>query len=69
MSHYVTRAGDTVDWIAWRFYGADAARAVEQVLAANPGLADPGPLLPAGLVIELPAIEEPAEQGGVRLWD
>lgn len=68
-SEYITREGDTLDRIAWKFYGSTANRVVEQVLEANHGLADLGPQLPAGRRITLPEIVAPAEQKGVRLWD
>ena len=43
---------------------------MEAVLEANPGLAERGPLLPAGLLIELPELPaESRESGAVRLWD
>jgi phage tail protein X len=58
-----------VDAIAAQYYGGTAAGQVEQVLAANPGLADYGPLLPRGVAITLPAIEAPKTTGGVKLWD
>lgn len=64
-----TAAGDTVDHICWRHYGATANQVVEQVLAANPGLADLGPLLPAGIEVRLPAIIQPGQSKGLRLWD
>jgi phage tail protein X len=38
------RQRDTVDAIAWRYYGKTAG-VVEAILQANPGLADHGPLL------------------------
>lgn len=66
---YKTRAGDTVDFIAWKFYGSTTNQVVESVLAANRGLADHGALLPAGLEITLPEITAPATSQGVRLWD
>lgn len=66
---YNTREGDTVDFIAWKFYGSTANQVVESVLAANRGLADHGPVLPAGLAITLPEVTEPAKSQGVRLWD
>lgn len=66
---YITSAGDLVDAVAFRFYGSTANRVVEQVLVANPGLADLGPELPAGLTIVLPDIAAPAQEQGVRLWD
>jgi len=69
MATYTTRAGETVDYIAWKFYGAQDNRTVEQVLAANPGLADYGPGLPPGLNIELPTLETPTIKTGLKLWD
>lgn len=66
---YKSREGDTVDYIAWRHYGTTEGRTVEQVLDANPGLADHGPLLPAGVTVTLPDLEAPAKVNGVRLWD
>lgn len=66
---YVTSEGDQVDAIAASYYGSTANRVAEQVLEANPGLAEYGPQLPAGLRITLPDIAKPAQQQGVRLWD
>ena len=45
--------GDTVDAICQRVYGRTAG-VTEAVLEANPGLADLGPVLPHGTVIDLP---------------
>lgn len=70
MNQYRTREGDTVDDVAFRHYGTLAGRAVEQVLDANPGLADHGPLLPANLLLTLPDLQVVEEQtAGARLWD
>lgn len=66
---YITRDGDTVDFIAWKYYGSTSNQVVETVLAANRGLADYGPILPAGVVITLPEIEAPKKSQGIRLWD
>lgn len=66
---YKTREGDTVDYIAWRYYGATTNQVVEQVLAANRGLADYGPTLPGGVLIQLPDITAPEQAKGVKLWD
>lgn len=66
---YNTREGDTVDYIAWKFYGSTTNQVVEAVLAANRGLADQGAVLPAGLAITLPEVTAPATSQGVRLWD
>jgi phage tail protein X len=67
---YITSDGDMVDQVVWKFYGDTAGRMVERVLDANPGLADLGPLLPAGeriLLPELPIIPIAATQG-LKLW-
>lgn len=66
---YITREGDSVDFIAWKFYGSTANQVVEAVLAANRGLADNGPVLPAGLSVALPEIAAPSKTKGVKLWD
>lgn len=69
MTTYVTRTGDLLDWICWRHYGVSPT-AVERVLDANPGLADRGPVLPAGIEILLPALPDPVQEvETVRLWD
>lgn len=67
MAAYVTRDGDMLDWICWRHYGRSAG-AVEAVLAANPGLADLGPVYAAGLTIALPDLPDAGEIETVRLW-
>lgn len=61
--------GDALDRVCWRHYGATGNQVVEQVLAANPGLAALGPRLPAGTRVWLPVMERPARTDGVRLWD
>ena len=64
---YVTRDGDVLDDICLRVYGEQKPGQVEAVLAANPGLADRGVLLPSGVLIILPALEAQGEVT-VRLW-
>jgi phage tail protein X len=66
---YIASAGDTVDFIAWRFYGTQGARVVERVLEANKGLADLGAELPAGTRVTLPDLDIRPERDGVKLWD
>ncbi len=66
---YLTSEGDTADYIAWKYYGTQTGRVLEQLLAANPGLADRGPVLPSGLTINLPDIVLETAEQGVRLWD
>jgi phage tail protein X len=69
MNTYTTREGDTADYIAWKYYGTQGNQVTEQLLDANPGLADRGPVLPGGLTINLPVIDTTAKVQGVKLWD
>lgn len=69
MTTYTTSEGDTADLIAWNYYGSTSGKQVERLLEANAGLADYGPLLPAGLVIKLPEAQKNNDVRGVRLWD
>lgn len=66
---YITKEGDVLDWVANKHYGALDNRQFELVLAANPGLADLGPILPSGIKVILPDLTPPATSQGVRLWD
>lgn len=59
---------DTVDAICWRHYGRTQG-VTEQVLKANPGLAEYGPFLPHGLQVELPDIPTTTTVQTVQLWD
>lgn len=60
---------DTVDALCWRHL-RQTRDVVEQTFALNPGLADHGPILPHGLVVELPqAAAAPAPTPTVKLWD
>lgn len=69
MAQYITRNGESVDYIAAKYYGSTSNLVVETVLAANPGLADYGPLLPSNIEITLPDLPKPAQSDGVHLWD
>ncbi len=69
MATYVTSEGDVLDAVCWLHYGPRPGT-FEAVLKANPGLADRGPVLPAGLRVELPDLEErPPQSGAVKLWE
>ena len=69
MASVRAQQGDTVDAICWRHYGRTAG-VVEQVLDANPGLADLGPVIPNGTLITLPDAAPQAERRQmVNLWD
>lgn len=62
-------AGDTVDLVVWRALGVGSP-AVEQVLAANPGLADLGPVLPEGTPVLIPPVPTGTPTLDlVQLWD
>lgn len=64
-----TQQNDSVDALCWRHYGRTAG-VTEAVLAANPGLADHGPLLPQGLVVNMPEAQASAPQRQmVNLWN
>ncbi|MCG9106293.1 tail protein X [Laribacter hongkongensis] len=65
----MTQQHDTVDALVWRHTGRTRGM-VEAVLALNPGLADHGPVLPAGLMVELPdAPVAPPALHMIQLWD
>ncbi|MFC9008343.1 tail protein X [Streptomyces microflavus] len=60
---------ETVDALCWRYYGRTAG-VTEAVFEANPGLADYGPILPQGLVVNMPEAQTSAPQRQmVNLWD
>jgi len=63
-----TEQGDTVDSLCWRYYGRTES-VVEQIYAANVGLAEQGAILPHGYAGELPDIIQAAVSETVSLWD
>lgn len=66
---YVTMENDMVDLIAYDRYGRTRG-AVEAILDANPGLGERGPILPRGIVIYLPSLEDtPPKRKVINLWD
>lgn len=67
---YLTREGDMVDAIAAARYGTEHRGMTEAILAANPGLAGRGPVLPENITILLPDIAPPGprEIASVDLW-
>ncbi|CAG0911487.1 unnamed protein product [Cyprideis torosa] len=67
---YRTKDGDVPGAICAKHYGDTRRARVEDVIAANPGLAALGPVLPSGLIIELPKTPGTAqERPTIRLWD
>ena len=69
MAEYITSHADTADYIAWKHYGTQDGQVVEQLVEANPGLADLGPVLPAGILLTLPDVQPATSAQVVRLWD
>lgn len=65
---HVTGAGDALDLICLREYGAQAG-AVEKVLEANPQIAAVSHRLPIGVDIALPDITVTRAGARPKLWD
>lgn len=66
---FVTIDGDTVDLIAHTYYGKHAKN-TEAIYDANPGLAEKGPVFPAGLIIKIPPVStKPEPKPFRRLWN
>ena len=63
---YRCKEGDMLDEICHHYYGQTEG-VVEQVLIANPRLADIGPIFPVGTMVTLPDISAPEEEQ-VQLW-
>ena len=65
---YRTKDNDVLDAVCAQYYG-DTHYNIVDVIAANPGLAANGPVLPSGILIELPdfAADAPVKQT-LRLW-
>lgn len=63
---YRTIDGDVLDAICKAQLGSEAHLAA--VLDANPGLAERGPIYPAGVEIVLPDVAPPVVTGQIRLW-
>ncbi|WLI76943.1 tail protein X [Kosakonia sp. H02] len=63
----ITQQGDTLDVLCLRYYGRTQG-VVETVLAANPGLAELGVVLPHGTQVNLPEVPVQAAQETVNLW-
>ncbi len=64
---YRTIEGDRLDLIAHKHYKS-LKGTVEFLLKHNPGLADHGPVLPSGVLIELPEVAIQSTPVRVTLW-
>jgi phage tail protein X len=69
MEIYRTKDGDVLDDIVARYYGDQENRIVELVLEANPGLADLGPIMPAGVDVVMPERPPVVARRTTKLWD
>lgn len=69
MAQYLTKTGDTLDEIAYRYYGNTNNKVVERILEVNFGISQYEALLPAGVLIELPEVQQSTEKRKVKLWD
>lgn len=59
--------GDTLDLLCWRVMGRTDI--VEATLELNPGLANHGPVLPTGLLVDLAEPSTTTNRPTVSLWD
>lgn len=66
MAEYLTGRGEVLDEICIAAYGR--ADVIADVLDANPGLADLGPVLPYRTRVILPDLPAPSTAPAVRLW-
>jgi phage tail protein X len=67
MITYVTKDGDVLDAICWKYYGSTTG-VVEKVLEANRHLAELGSIFAAGVKIILPDLTREEETESVKLW-
>jgi phage tail protein X len=66
VSTYRTIDGDMVDAICKAHYGREDM--TPTVYGVNPGLAEMGPILPKGIIVTLPDVEETTVRQPIRLW-
>ncbi|APR97829.1 tail protein X [Wolbachia endosymbiont of Folsomia candida] len=68
MIYYTTKENEMLDYICWKHYGYSSG-AVEEVLLENPGLAEYGSFLPAGLKIKLPIIQKTSQESVTKILE
>nr|WP_237350055.1 tail protein X [Wolbachia endosymbiont of Cylisticus convexus] len=66
--YYLAKENDMLDYICWKHYGFTSG-VVEIVLEENPGLAEYGSFLPAGLKIKLPVIQKTVQKSKLKVWE
>lgn len=64
-----SREGDTISNVLIRALSRDDDVAEEALHAANPHLAQHGPVLPAGVIINIPMLPAPQPKQAVNVWD
>lgn len=64
----IAQQGDTLDALCYRHYGRTQG-VVETVLAANPGLAGLGVIIPHGATVALPDIDAAPVRESIQLWE
>ena len=64
---YETKLGDMLDAVCHEYYKGRSG-ALEAVLSANPGIAAMGPLLPAGVILDLPDLGPVENSRLIKLW-
>lgn len=72
MQMYRTKTHDVLDAIIMTAYGTCNDAMLAAVYRANPGLAEYGAVLPAGVLVALPDQIQPTQSTGtqgVSLWD
>jgi phage tail protein X len=67
MINYITKDGDVLDSICFKYYGSTSG-IVEKVLEANRHLAELGSIFAAGVKIILPDLTQEEETESVKLW-
>lgn len=67
MAQYITKDGETLDYIVWKYYGQTQG-ILERVLNANRHLAQYDTVLPAGVEITLPEITQASNNSKIKLW-
>jgi len=67
MITYITKDGDVLDAICFKYYGSTSG-VVEKVLEANRHLAELGAVFAAGTKIVLPDLTPEEETESVKLW-
>jgi phage tail protein X len=68
MITYITKDGDVLDAICWKYYGSTFNKTVEKVLEANRHLAELGSIFAAGVKIILPDLTQEEETESIKLW-